>query len=334
MSSALSHDRPHADRSLLVAVDIGGTKLAVGVARRDGFGASGELARIVKEPVPGSGRPEEVIPRAIALASELVALEGGSPVAIGVSIGGPLDHLAGRVANFPHLPGWRDVPLCALLAEGMGAPARLDNDANLGALAEHRWGAGRGVDDMVYLTISTGIGGGVIIGGRLVHGVGSAAGEVGHVTVLSDGPRCPCGNRGCLEVMASGTSIARRMREALASAPDPIVMRLAGGDPGGITAPMVLRAADEGSALAARIWEETAGYIATGLGAIIHILAPPLIVLGGGVAQAGERLLAPVRAKLREHVFYVPLDRIRVEGAALGHDSALIGAATLALEMA
>jgi len=321
------------DDDLLLGIDIGGTKLAVGVARRGRFAITGELASIAKEPVRGPGRPDDLIPRALELARALIAGEGGKLGAIGISIGGPLDHLSGRVVNFPHLPGWRDIPLCDRVAGGLGAPARLDNDANLGALAEHRWGAGRGFDSMVYLTLSTGIGGGVIVDGHLLHGVGSAAGEVGHITVRTDGPRCPCGNRGCLEMMASGTSIARRTREALATAPDPILLRLAGNDPAAITAPMVLQAADEGSALARGIWEETAEYIAVGLGSIIHILAPPLIVLGGGVAQAGEKLLEPVRRRLRDHVFYVPLDRIRVTGAALGHDSALTGAATLALTM-
>ncbi|MEO5930998.1 MAG: ROK family protein, partial [Candidatus Kapaibacterium sp.] len=231
-----------------------------------------------------------------------------------------------------HLPGWMEIPLAARMAAELGAPAVLDNDANLGALAEHRWG-GWGADDMVYLTISTGIGGGIIVGGKLLHGVGSAAGEVGHITVQTDGPRCPCGNRGCLEMMASGTSTARRARQALEASPGDgaILRRLAGDDLTAITSALVLRAANEGDRLAMEIWEGTAEYIAIGLGSIIHILAPRLVVLGGGVAQAGEYLLAPVRRKLREHGTYMPLDRIRIEGAKLGHDSALIGAATLAL---
>jgi glucokinase len=320
----------HTD-DLIAAIDIGGTKLAVGVARRERFAAGEGLARITKEPVRKPGSPGDLIPRALELVRELIAAEGGTLRAVGISIGGPLDHLAGRVVNFPHLPGWIDVPLCDMVSEWLGAPTRLDNDANLGALAEHRWGAGRGVDSMVYLTLSTGIGGGVIVGGELLHGVGSGAGEVGHITVQTGGPRCPCGNRGCLEMMASGTSIARRMREALALAPDPIVARLCDDDLDAITAPLVLQAAEEGSEAARKVWEDTAEYIAIGLGSIIHIVAPPLVVLGGGVAQAGEKLLGPVRERLREHVFYIPLDRIRVEAAALGHDSALIGAATLAL---
>jgi glucokinase len=318
--------------SLLLAVDIGGTKLALGIAHADRLAASGMVKRIVKEPIPAPGTPDVVIARIVEQARGLVAAEGGNVAAIGISIGGPLDHRSGTVLNFPHLPGWRDIPLRDILADALGAPARLDNDANLGALAEHRWGAGQGVEDMVYLTISTGIGGGVIVGGKLIHGVGSGAGEVGHITVQTGGPRCPCGNPGCLEMMASGTAIARRAREAADRNPGGArrMLELAGGDAAALTAEIVAMAAGEGDPLAGEVWEETAEYIAIGLGSIIHVLSPELIVLGGGVAQTGEQLLGPVRRRLRDHVFYVPVDRIRVTAASLGHDSALLGAATLA----
>lgn len=178
----------------ILGVDIGGTKLALGVGDAAGFAATGRLGHIIKEPIPGTGEPEIVIARVLELVRDLSRdPSNGGPVAgepigaIGISIGGPLDHRSGTVLNFPHLPGWRNIPLRTLLSEGLGAPALLDNDANLGALAEHRFGAGRGMSSMVYLTISTGIGGGVIVDGRLVHGVGSGAGEVGHITVAPHG---------------------------------------------------------------------------------------------------------------------------------------------------
>jgi glucokinase len=320
---------------LLLAIDIGGTKIALGTARRDLFAGTGRLARIIKEPVPQPGTPAIVIARILELARDLVDAEGGSIERIGISIGGPLDHTTGTVINFPHLPGWKNIPLCDAISRSLGAPALMDNDANLGALAEHRWGAGRGYDDMVYLTISTGIGGGVIVNGKLVHGVGSAAAEVGHITVQTGGPLCPCGNAGCLERMASGTNIARHARQMLEADPlrGRILRGLAGDDPSRITAELVHRAMQQGDDIAGEVWEQTAEYIAIGLASIIHVLAPPLIVLGGGVAQAGEGLLEPVRRRLKRHVFYVPLDRISVVAAELGHDSALLGAATLAGEI-
>ncbi len=320
---------------LVLALDIGGTKLAVAIARLDHFARTGELLHIVKEPIPSPGTPDVVIPRALQLGRELATRANGSIVAAGISIGGPLDHTTGMVLNFPHLPGWKEIPLCDHIREALGVPTRLDNDANLGALAENRWGAGRDCPDVIYLTISTGIGGGIVVNNRLLHGIGSAAGEVGHITVQTGGPRCTCGNPGCLEIMASGTAIARRTLEALAMHDDegPILRSLAPDDLNRITAAMVFQAAREGDRLAERMIQETAEYIAIGLASIIHVLAPPLIVLGGGVVQAGEELLAPIRQRLRNHVFYVPLDRIRVEAAQLGHDSAIIGAATLALDL-
>lgn len=313
----------------LLAIDIGGTKLAVGATTRDDLARSGRIATLRKEPIPAPGDPATVIARVVEIAREIAPSEGYD--AIGISIGGPLDHAAGVVVNFPHLPGWKGIALCDELATALGAPARLDNDANLGALAEHRLGAGRGIRDMVYMTISTGIGGGIIVDDRLVHGVASAAAELGHITVQTDGPRCDCGNAGCLERMASGTNIARSAREALAA--DPVrasILRDIYGDTASITAATVAAAAADGDELAAEVWDRAMRYLAIGIGSIVHVLAPPLIVLGGGVAQAGDALLAPVRRHLREHVFYVPLDRIRVVTAELGHDSAVLGAALLA----
>jgi len=317
---------------LILALDIGGTKLAVGVAERERFARTGRLTRIVKEPIPEPGTPEAVIPRLLELALELAAAEDGIISSAGISIGGPLDHTTGTVINFPHLPGWKDVPLCAEIRTALGIPAALDNDANLGALAEQRLGAGKNHDDLVYLTISTGIGGGVIIGGQLLHGVGSGAGEVGHITVQTGGPYCACGNPGCLETMASGRAIARRAVEALMARPSKggILRDLVGGDKTAITAEIVVQAALQGDEIATKVWEETTEYIAIGLADIIHVLAPPIIVLGGGVAQAGDTLIKPVRERLRHHVFYVPLERIEIVTAALGHDSAILGAALLA----
>lgn len=348
---------------MLLAVDIGGTKLAVGCATRAGFAAAGRLTTLVKERIPAPGDPDTVIARVVEIAHSLSGSDGYE--SIGIAIGGPLDHRTGTVINFPHLPGWQWIPLSDRLAFHLGAPTRIDNDANLGALAEHRLGAGRGVSDLVYVTLSTGIGGGVIINNALVHGVRTSAAEVGHITVQTDGPLCACGNPGCLERMASGTNIARAAREALlaidadvvaeradtvqslamkstvgrTAAPrsgaqrpsDGRLMRdLCDGDLQRLTAEHVAIAAAQGDELAGRIWDRAMEYIAIGLASIIHVLAPPLIVLGGGVSQAGDALLDPVRRHLRRHVFYVPLDEIRIETAQLGHDSAVLGAAVLA----
>lgn len=322
---------PH---QLLLAFDVGGTKLAVGIAQVERFRETGVFDALVKELIPSPGTPDVVIQRLTEIGKELLEKADGQLAGIGISIGGPLDHLTGTVLNFPHLPGWLNIPLCQQLSKTFGVPAALDNDANMGALAEHRLGAGKGSANMVYLTISTGIGGGIILNGELHHGVASGAGEVGHITVQTDGPRCPCGNQGCLEMMASGTAIARRASEALARYPERgAMLRQMLALNSSATAQQVFAAATAGDELAHEIWEQTANYLAIGLGSIIHLLAPEVIVLGGGVVQTGEGLMEPVRRHLTNHVFYIPLSSIQVLPAALGHDSAVIGAALLAMEL-
>ena len=319
--------------SVLVGIDIGGTKIAAGVAERESFLQNGKLAGIQKMPVPDSGTPTGVLPHLFRMVEDLV---GNQEIeAVGISIGGPLDHREGRVLNFPHLPEWKDVPLRALVSEYFQVPAALDNDANLGALAEYRWGAGRGANPFMYLTISTGIGGGVIVNGELVHGTGSGGGEVGHITVQTDGPLCPCGNRGCLERMASGTNIARHARELLEREEHrgDFLLELAGGNGEKLTSAHVLQGYRNGDSAATEVWEAAVRYMAIGLGSLIHVLAPERIVLGGGVSLAGDDLILPLRKKLRDHVFYVPLEDIDVRTASLGHDSALLGAVTLALDI-
>ena len=314
---------------MLLSIDIGGTKLALATADRDRFVRSGALERIVKEPIPGRGDPAAVLARVEAIARELLGDE--RPERIGIAIGGPLDHARGVVVNFPHLPEWRDVPLVDLIAHRLGAPAALDNDANLGALAEHRFGAGRGADPFLYVTHSTGIGGGIVIGGALLHGVATGAAEVGHVTVKSDGPLCDCGNRGCLERMASGTNIARTVRERIRERTEEGAFLIAiAGDVDAITTHHVVEGYRQGDPLSTEIWTEAIDYLAVGLGSMIHVIAPRTIAIGGGVALAGDALFVPLREALRKHVFYVRLDLIDVVPAELGHDSALIGGMVLA----
>ncbi len=314
----------------LLGVDIGGTKLAVALE------VDGE--RIMrKEPIPGEGYPSEVIDRVVTIARELTA---DSPAeAVGISIGGPLDHAAGRILDFPHLPDWIDIPLAEILAERLELPVALDNDANLGALAEYRHAVSNNLADptlpFVYLTLSTGIGGGIIIDGGLLHGVRTGAGELGHITVAPNGPLCPCGNRGCLERMASGTHIGNRAREMVKESRTlgGWMIEREGGYIDAITAETVVAGYRAGDPLATEIWLDAVGALSIGLGSIIHVLAPGTIVLGGGLSLAGTALLDPLQEALKRHVFYVRLDMIEVATARLGHDSALLGALELAGEM-
>jgi glucokinase len=214
-----------------------------------------------------------------------------------------------------HLPGWRDVPITALATEVFGRPAVLDNDAVAAAAGEHRYGAGRGARNMVYLTVSTGVGGGVILDGELHRGPSGNGGELGHVTVDWHGRRCRgCGRRGCLEAYCSGTSIAERAQEA-------------GMD--GASAADVAQAALAGNPVAAELWDETCEALACGIISIANLFEPELVVLGGGVVRTGEQLLGPVRERVAEHVIGPPL---RIVAAASGDAVGVVGAAAVAYE--
>ena len=182
---------------------------------------------------------------------------------------------------------------------------------------------------MVYLTISTGIGGGLILGGRLIHGVGDAAGEVGHMIVEPGGMPCGCGSRGCLETICSGTNIARRAKERLADGRRSSLLLGVGGGVEAITARAVAEAARAGDAVAAEVWDETIEYLALGVGNVIAAFAPEAVILGGGVSTAGDQLLVPLRRRIRESVKIAPVEKVRIEQAALGGDSGVYGALIL-----
>jgi glucokinase len=232
----------------------------------------------------------------------------------------------------PNLPGWDNIPLKQMLVDEFGTYVYVDNDANAAALGEYRFGAGSGVRNMVYVTVSTGVGGGIIIDGRLLHGVRSSAGEIGHQTVLYDGPRCKCGNYGCLEALASGTAIARRAREASARQPESLMVKLVGGDNARISTETVVQAVQDGDALALEVWNDTIEYLAIGVSNIITMLAPDMVVVGGGVAEAGDLLFSGLRAEVAKRVFLVPLDRVKIEPPKLGGDVGVVGAMAVALQ--
>jgi glucokinase len=304
---------------VIAAIDIGGTKIALGLARLDG------------EPLPFRRFPTRVERGARAIIDEatgelerMAAETGARIVAVGIGCGGPLDRRRGLILSPPNLPGWDEFPVVRQVEERFGVPVRLDNDANAAALGEHEYGAGRGLRNLVYITISTGIGGGLIINGQLVHGVGDGAGEVGHMVVAPGGPPCGCGARGCLEALCSGTSIARRALERLAEDVRPSTLRALGGEH--VTARTVVEAAGAGDPLAGAVWDETIHYLALGLSNIIAALAPEAIILGGGVSAAGDQLLSPLRRRVRESVKIMPVEQVQILQASLGGDSGIYGA--------
>lgn len=236
------------------------------------------------------------------------------------------------VLTVPNLPGWNGLPLVDLFAEEFDCKTLLENDANAAALGEARLGAGRGFEDFAYFTVSTGIGGGIIAGGKVYHGTDDNAGEFGHQIILPDGPRCNCGNWGCLESLASGTAIARRTREKLAGGRFSKMLEMVGGDIAKADAQVAAEAARMGDSLALDIWEETGKYLGLGVANIINILNPKRVVIGGGVSKVGDLLFEPARRVAKARAMRDLARVADIVPAELGDDGGILGALCLALE--
>lgn len=255
-----------------------------------------------------------------------VASEKGGMAGIAIGVAGPVDARSGMLQNPPNLPGWTSVPVARLFEERYGIASVVANDANLAALGEHRYGAGRGSLDMIYITVSTGIGGGVIAGGRLLLGHCGFAGEIGHMSVDMQGPACACGNVGCLEVLASGTAIARRAREALSSGGESILGQL---PPERVTAEAVAEAARAGDALSQRLLAEAGATLGIGLVNLAHLFNPQRVIIGGGVSNAGDHLWTPMVETVRRRGMTACHREMEILRAALGDDAGLMGGIAL-----
>jgi len=313
----------------LGAVDLGGSKILSVIAQGDGR-RLGEDRR----PTSAEDGPEVVLERIVGSLEEALAKAGlrqGDLAAVGICSPGPCDIDAGVISSAPNLPGWRDVPICRYLEERLGVPARLENDANAAALGEHVYGAGRGCRHLIYMTVSTGIGGGLIIDGRLYRGATGVAGEVGHMTIEPDGPLCGCGNRGCLEALASGTAIAARGEELVAQGGSALLARLA-QEQGELTAETVSRAADQGDVACQGIIRRAGYYLGVGLASYVNIFNPEVIIIGGGLTKAGELLLAPARAEMAARAMSEALKAVQLKPAELGDYAGVMGMVALLRE--
>lgn len=310
------------DRAYFGAIDLGGTKLLSIVATADGQ----VLARD-RRPSETSHGLESCLARMEASLRAALAGAGlslGQLRAVGIASPGAVDVARGIVPDAPQLPGWRDVPLRDLMAERLGLPVAVENDATAAAIGEHVFGAGRGSRYMLFLTISTGIGGGIIIDGRPYHGKSGAAGEMGHVVVLADGPLCGCGTRGCLEALSSGTAIARQARELLARGKAPGLARLL-EDGEAPTARLVAEAAARGDADCLALLAQAGRYLGIALAGYVNIFDPELVVLGGGVVQAGEAFLAPARENMYALALAQPRRGLRLATGELGDEAGALG---------
>ncbi len=306
-----------------IAVDLGGTQFRVAAVTR-----LPEILHRIAAPTRADAPPHTVIEDIARAVAEVCDGVAGHPVqGLGVTAPGPLDHETGVVFQAPNLPTWRNVPLVAELQRATGFDVHLGNDANLAALAEARCGAGAGARHLVYLTVSTGIGSGIIANGRLLLGKHGAAAEAGHMSLSLDGPLCGCGNRGCLEAYASGTGLVNRAREAISAGRKTELTEL-GRD---LDARAIADAASRGDNLAHDLIEQAGNALGFGVRNLLHILDPEVVVIGGGVSRIGPPLWDPMRRVIESDALTI-YRRIRLVPAALGDDSGLLGAALLVHE--
>ena len=316
--------------SLAIGVDLGGTNLRAAVVDT----SSGTVLASVRADTPIHQGPPAIIDLIVELVQKVMTESGVTSVSLsaaGIGMPGLVDVERGMVILLPNIPGdWSQIPLGQILSQRLGLSVRLINDARAITLAEWTNGAGQGTDSMACYAIGTGIGGGVVVGGRLHLGSGVAAGELGHQIVELNGLRCNCGGHGCLEMYASGPAIAARGVQAVIQRQSMSIAVLAENDLNRVTASTVFQAAREGDPCARAILEEVGTYIGIAVSNTIHTLNPQRVVFGGGVMAAGELLMAPIRRTVREHVFLVPVQRVELVMAQLGDNAGLIGAAAWA----
>ena len=317
-------------RSLFVGVDLGGTKTLAVLAD-----AQYEVIGQDTAPTAADKSPDDVVDTIVELARTLVRQAGHQPAqlaGLGIAFAGLYDVHRDVVDTAPNLPGWEGYPLRRALAERLGVPAFLGNDVSLAALAEHRLGAGRGVRDMLFVAVGTGIGGGLVLGGKLYQGKSGVAGEIGHMALEPDGPVCNCGRRGCLEALASGTALPRLAKRRLECGQASLLTRLCGGRTETMTGEMVFEAARQGDELAGAVIAGAARSLGSGLANLLNLLNPDMIVIGGGVASEWTAYIVPAIEHMERTAFPHVVRDASVVPSQLGGLASALGAVALAQE--
>lgn len=312
----------------VLGVDLGGTNIVVGAIPDNG----GDEVGVRVEDTPTAAGAGAVVDRIVSMIEgvieEAIASRGAKRedfVGVGIGAPGPLDRKNGVVIVAPNL-GWRDFPLRDAVADRVRIPATLDNDANCATLGEWWRGAAQGTRNVVGLTIGTGIGGGIVLDGKLYHGASDVAGEVGHTTIDSTGRYCRCGNYGCLEAYASGPAIALRAREALERDEASVLHRMVNDNLDLLTAATVYDAANNGDALALEVVRDTAKFLGTGVANLLNLLNPDVVVITGGVTRAGDRLFEPLRAEVKRRAFRPAVQACRIVPGKLAGTAGMVGA--------
>jgi glucokinase len=315
----------------LLAVDLGGSKIIAALISPQGEVINREYVATLADE-----GPQAVLHRMLASIENLLSganVPRSSLSTIAVAAAGTINSEEGVVTDSPNLPGWRNVPLKEMVERETALETFLINDASAAALGEHHFGVGRGIDNLIYITVSTGIGGGIIIDGKLYLGASGSAGEIGHMTIDTNGPRCNCGSIGCLEVLASGRAMAREAQLSVTRGAKSIINELAEGESCNISAQTISAAAQRGDALAVEIVSKAATYLGIGMVNLVNIFNPEMIIVGGGVAKMGDMLLDPARQVVAERAFQLPAQAVRIVPSQLGDNAAVLGGAAFLLSM-
>jgi glucokinase len=316
---------PEDKKQAVLAVDVGGTKVLVAAVLPDGEIISRRY--YLTEAEKGARAVIDRLSSGINRSIDRVRSDNTEFLGIGIGIAGIIDTRRGIVTTSPNLPGWRNVPIRESIAATSGLPTYLINDASAAALGEHRFGAGTGFDNMLYMTVRTGIGGGIIANGELYTGADGCAGEFGHMTIVPDGPQCHCDNFGCLEALASGWAVAKEAITRIRNGESSYIAEVVDGEIENITAEAVAAAARKDDPLACEIVDRAAGYLGIGLANLVNIFNPELIVIGGGLSKMGNMLLRPACRIIRKRAFRLPSKTVRIVRARLGSNAGIVGAA-------
>jgi glucokinase len=315
-----------------VGVDLGGTNLRAGLVDLE----DGNVLCLQTEPTIAREGHDSVMARMAALIEATIAtakVPDGTVGGIGIGVPGVLDIEKGNVLFLPNLPGnWPNVPLSATISQKLSLPVFIINDARAITYGEWKFGAGRGVDTIACFTIGTGIGGGLVLNGKLYLGIGGTGGELGHQTIDYNGPVCGCGNHGCLEVFASGPAIAAMGIKAVIQGLTTSIGKMVDYDLNKITPHLIYDAARQGDAVAMDIYDQAGTYIGIGVANVVVAYGPRKVVIGGGVAAAGDLLLNPIRRTVRERVRIMPVEKVEVVKAGLESNAGILGSALWAAQ--
>jgi glucokinase len=318
---------PSSDESPVLGIDLGGTKILAAIVD-----PGGKIVRTAKKKTRAELGGEQILDRIVDVAKEVTQkadLSLDSLAGVGIGAPGQIDFETGTIVYAPNL-GWKNVALVKHLREALGLPVALDNDVNAVAVAEHRWGAAKGIDDFIAISVGTGVGSGLFIGGKLHHGFNGTAGEIGHMIIDRDGPPWPASNRGCLEAMASRTAIAQRLEKAMAKGKKTILTEIAGTKASDIRSKVLRQALEAKDRLVTKEINRASRILGKMIGSVINLLGPEMIVLGGGVMEAcGDHMLPIIDHVARETAISSSADHVKIVVSKLGDDAGILGAAAL-----